>query len=54
MPGRPGELLPLNPWDGYKMIGDPAPLPSREDITEETNEYSVGGPAEVLRHGEPL
>jgi hypothetical protein len=32
---------------------DPAPPPIVcKDITEQTNEFSVDGPAEVLRHGE--
>lgn len=43
-------LMPVNPWFGRPKIGDPSPTTS-EDITEETNEYSLDGPAEVLRHG---
>jgi hypothetical protein len=46
-------LMPLNPWPGHKKIGDPAPRPTLcEDITEQTDEYSVDGPAAVLHHGE--
>ena len=42
----------INPWSRYKLIGDPAPLPTRcKDITEQTAEYSVDGAAEVLSHG---
>jgi hypothetical protein len=44
---------PVNPWGGYKKIGDPGSRPTVcEDITDQTTEYSVDGPAEVLRHGE--
>jgi len=43
----------MNPWAGYEKIDDPAPPPIVcEDITEQTEEYSVDGPAEVLHHGE--
>jgi hypothetical protein len=42
-----------NPWAGYKKIGNPGPGPIRcEDISDETTEFSVDGPAEALRHGE--
>ena len=52
-PAVPGMPLTLNPWAGHKKIEDPDPRPTRcEDITEQTNEYSVDGPAEVLHHGE--
>jgi hypothetical protein len=48
-----GLPLPINPWARHKKIEDPAPLPTLcEDITEQTDEYSVNGPPEVLRHGE--
>jgi hypothetical protein len=46
------QVSPINPWRGYKKIGDPAPPTLCEDITEHTDEYSVDGRAEVLRHGE--
>jgi hypothetical protein len=36
---------------GYPKIGDPSPTLC-EDITDSTTEFSVDGPAEVLRHGE--
>lgn len=50
---QPGQPLPLNPWGGYKKVEDPGPRPTLcDDITEQTNEYSVDGPPEVLRHGE--
>lgn len=53
LPSISGLPIAVNPWGGYKKIGDPAPPPSvREDITGLTNEYSVNGPAEVLHHGE--
>ena len=49
----PGAPILLTPWGGYKKIEDPGPPPTTcEDITEQTDEYSVDGPAEVLRHGE--
>ena len=52
-PEIPGLPLLINPWAGYKKIEDPGPRPTLcEDITEQTNEYSVDGPPEVLRHGE--
>ena len=41
-----------NPWSGYKKIVDPEPPIRCEDITDHTDEYSVDGSAEVLRHGE--
>src|SRR5437868_735654 len=48
-----GQEKTINPWGGYKKIGDPAPPPIvSEDITEQTDKYSVDGPAEVLHHGE--
>jgi hypothetical protein len=43
--------IPVNPWGGYPKIGDPSPTLC-EDITDQTAEFSVDGPAEVLRHGE--
>lgn len=43
--------IPMNPWGGYPEIGDPSPTLC-EDITDQTDEYSVDGPAEVLHHGE--
>jgi hypothetical protein len=50
IPGPPNIII--NPWSRYKLIEDPAPLPTRcKDITEQTTEYSVDGAAEVLRHG---
>jgi hypothetical protein len=52
-PPLPPMLMPVSPWAGYKKKGDPAPRPTLcEDITEQTHQYSVDGPAEVLRHGE--
>ena len=45
------DLMPVNPWFGRPKIGDPSPT-TCEDITDQTDEYSVDGPAEVLRHGE--
>src|ERR1700719_2743385 len=55
LPAIPGAPISLNPWDGHKKIEDPGPLGTVcEDITEQTAEYSVDGPAEVLRHGEPF
>ncbi|HEY3616257.1 MAG TPA: hypothetical protein VGK96_05545 [Candidatus Sulfotelmatobacter sp.] len=51
IPGPPNNII--NPWSRYKFLGDPAPLPTRcEDITEQTTEYSVDGPAQVLPDGE--
>jgi hypothetical protein len=53
LPPIPGAPISLNPWGGHKKIEDLGPLPTVcEDITDQTNEYSVDGPAEVLRHGE--
>jgi hypothetical protein len=53
LPSKPGVPIPVNPWGGYKKIGDGGPRPTRcEDITEQSNEYSIDSPAEVLRHGE--
>jgi hypothetical protein len=43
--------IPVNPWGGYPKIGDASPTLC-EDITTQTEEYSIDGPAEVLRHGE--
>ena len=52
-PAVTGMPLTLNPWAGHKKIEDPGPPQTLcEDITEQTNEYSVDGPPEVLRHGE--
>src|ERR1700761_5826986 len=48
----PPMLMPVNPWMGYKLKGDAAPTTICEDITGLTDEFSVNGPAEVLRHGE--
>ena len=50
-PAIPYAPIAVNPWGGYPKIGDPSPTLC-EDITEQTAEYSVDGPAEVLRHGE--
>jgi hypothetical protein len=50
-PAIPGAPIAVNPWGGYPKIGDPSPTLC-EDITEQTDEYSVDGPAGVLRHGE--
>jgi hypothetical protein len=50
-PSIPGMPILVNPWSGHRKIGDPSPT-TCEDITEQTEEYSVDGPAEVLRHGE--
>jgi DNA-binding winged helix-turn-helix (wHTH) protein len=48
-PATPGLPIPVNPWGGYK-IEDPGPRPTFcEDITEQTDEYSVDGPPEILR-----
>jgi hypothetical protein len=45
--------IPVNPWGGYKKIDDPGPRPTVcEDITDQSTEFSVDGPAEVLHHGE--
>jgi hypothetical protein len=45
----PGPGIIINPWRGHKLLGDPAPLPTRcEDITEQADEYSVDGLAQVL------
>ena len=53
LPATPGQPITINPWGGYRRMEDPAPPPIVcEDITEQTAEYSVDGPAEVLRHGE--
>ena len=53
LPAAPGVPVRDNPWAGYKKIGDPGPGPILcEDITDQTNEFSVDGPPEVLRHGE--
>lgn len=53
-PATPYLPIPVNPSGGYKNIGDPGPRPTVcEDITDSTTtEFSVDGPAEVLRHGE--
>ena len=52
-PPIPGMPIAINPWSGHKKIGDPAPRPTLcEDVTDQTDEYSADGPAEVLRHGE--
>jgi len=52
-PPKRGQEITLIPRGGYKKMEDPAPPPIVcEDITEQTNEFSVDGPAEVLRHGE--
>jgi hypothetical protein len=53
LPAVPGAEPPFNPWAGHKKIEDPGPQPTVcENITEHTDEFSVDGPAEVLRHGE--
>ncbi len=51
LPAIPNAPIAVNPWGGYPKIGDPLPTVC-EDITEQTDKYSVDGPAEVLRHGE--
>jgi hypothetical protein len=49
----PPMLMPVSPWAGHKKKGDPALRPTLcEDITGQTGEYSIDGPAEVLHHGE--
>jgi hypothetical protein len=50
-PAIPGLPIPVNPWGGYPKIGEPSPSLC-EDITEQTNKYSLHGPAGVLHHGE--
>ncbi len=53
LPAIPGLPITINPWGGYKWMEDPAPPPIVcEDITEQTDDYSVNGPAQVLHHGE--
>ena len=53
VPAIPGLPIAVNPWGGYKKIEDPGPPPTQcEDITAQADEYSVDGPAQVLRHGE--
>jgi len=44
-------LMPVNPWFGYRKIGDMASPTVCEDVTGQ-EEYSADGPAEVLHHGE--
>jgi hypothetical protein len=51
LPVRPGQPIRINPWTGQRKIGDQSPTIC-EDVTAETNEFSVDGPAAVLRHGE--
>jgi hypothetical protein len=51
LPPLPPNIMPFNPWFGRPKIGDPSPTLC-EDTTEQTDEYSVNGSAEVLRHGE--
>src|ERR1700730_1500073 len=50
-PPLPPMQMPVNPWFGRPKIGDASPT-TCEDITEQGDEYSVDGPAEVLHHGE--
>lgn len=45
------DLMPVNPWSGHRKIGHPSPT-TCEDVTEQTDKYSVDGSAEVLHHGE--
>lgn len=53
LPAVRGMPIADNPWAGHKKIGNSAPPPTIcEDITGQTDRYSVDGPAEVLRHGE--
>ncbi len=53
VPANPGLPIALSPWGGYKKIEDSGLRPTLcEDITDQTNEYSVDGLPEVLRHGE--
>jgi hypothetical protein len=49
-----GLPIPVNPWGRYKIKVSSLRPTSCEDITEQTDEYSVEGPPEVLRHGEKL
>jgi hypothetical protein len=51
LPPRPGQPTRINPWSGHRKIGNPSPTIC-EDVTTATNEFSVDGPAAVLRHGE--
>jgi hypothetical protein len=50
-PSRPGEPIQINPWSGHRNIGHPSPT-TCEDATEQTDEYSIDGPAAVLHHDE--
>jgi hypothetical protein len=53
VPANLGLPIALSPWGGYKKIEASGPRPTLcEDITDQTNEYSVDGLPEVLRHGE--
>jgi hypothetical protein len=53
-PPLPPMPMPVS-LGGHKKKGDPSPRPTLcEDIGEQTDEYSVDGPAEVLRHGEEV
>ena len=52
LPVLSGRQLAINPWSGYKKIEDPESPIACEDITEQTNEYTVNGAAKVLHHGE--
>ena len=53
LPAVWGKPILINPWGGHKKIEDPGLPPTLcEDVTEQTEEYSVDAPAEVLRHGE--
>jgi len=52
LPVKRGQEITLNPWGGYKKIEDPVPPIVSEDITEQTDDYSVDGRAQVLHHGE--
>ena len=53
LPHIPGGQIALNPWAGHKKKEDPGPLPTLcADITEDADQYSVNGLAEVLHHGE--
>jgi hypothetical protein len=51
-PATSGLPIPVNPWGGYKIEDSGPRLTFCEDITEQTDVYSVDGPPEVLRHGE--
>jgi hypothetical protein len=51
LPAIPGAPIAVNPWGGYPKIGDPSPTLC-EDISEQTDKYSVDSLAQVLHYGE--